>query len=268
MQSQLHKGEKGIKEYITSFVVVVVVVQRDASTMTTVVLRLEKSDKCSPYTPISRIPDNVKNRMSLPRDNVPAQLPKVPLEVWQKFWDDVAKQITAHLIRMREFTFCIPPGSSPCFATTMINISIALWPLNVLRIVIVGSCIGISKEGKEMVGKLLTTHQPEFAKYGVELNYKKDQNGKFDGFILKNGAAATEAVAIPVASVSVAIPAAQEMHRGGNSEAATAVPLMPLYTAPARTAADRLEELQGLLKKGLINESDFAAKKQEILNSV
>ena len=82
-----------------------------------------------------------------------------------------------------------------------------------------------------MYDRLLTTHRPEFAKYGVGLDVnfevRHSQNGSQqvkNGFVL-NSAAVTAAVAMPVASVPVAMPAAQEMHRGENYGAATVVPL-------------------------------------------
>ena len=83
------------------------------SIMATAVLRVDQVNQCGNYIPNQRIPDEIKKCMSMPRDHVPAQLPQVPLEVWQNFWDDYAKQFADYSIYAKELLCCVPHGASP-----------------------------------------------------------------------------------------------------------------------------------------------------------
>ena len=83
--------------------------------MATAVLRVDQVNQCGNYIPNQRIPDEIKKCMSMPRDHVPAQLPQVPLEVWQNFWDDYAKQFADYSIyAKRAFMLRSTRGLSRC----------------------------------------------------------------------------------------------------------------------------------------------------------
>jgi len=236
--------------------------------MASAILRIDQQQQCCNYIPNRELHEAVKRYVSLPRENVPPQLPQLPLGVWQAFWDDFAWEYAEYSIYAKQQLCFVPKDASPavekatCAFCTLVNM--------VLPISFCGVC-RLNQAAEAMYKRLLEKHRPLLAAHGIGLDInieiRSSQNGSHqtkNGFVLTSAAVASAAAAalvvggVPVAAPIVAAPAVQEMGRCGP---ATVVPV-------TTSATDRLIELKSLLDQGLISESEFAEKKRDILSSL